>query len=62
MRFEYELPGDQRHRFLGSKPVLAISPDDSQFVYGTTKGLYIRSMDELIARHIPGTDEISEAP
>jgi serine/threonine protein kinase len=62
MRFEYELPEDQHLRILGSKPILAISPDDSQIVYGTTKGLYIRYMDELEARIIPGTNEISQAP
>jgi WD40 repeat protein len=36
---------------------LAVSPDGSQFAYSTTKGIYIRSMSELDARLISGTDE-----
>ena len=32
---------------------LAVSPDGKQFVYSTTKGLYLRSVDELTAKLIP---------
>ena len=41
---------------------LAVSPDGSQFVYGTTEGLYIRSMDALEARPIAGSDKKSTQP
>ena len=41
---------------------LAVSPDGSQFVYGTTEGLYLRSVDELDARLIAGTDKDSDQP
>jgi serine/threonine-protein kinase len=53
MRFAYELPEDQQ---TSQYPPLAISPDGSQFVYGTTKGLYLRSAEALDARLIAGTE------
>ena len=44
--------------FSGSNPV-ALSPDGSRLVYGAqhegTKRLYLRSLDEMEAREIPGT-------
>jgi eukaryotic-like serine/threonine-protein kinase len=58
MRFDYELPEGQQ---LASSS-LAVSPDGSQFVYGTTKGLYLRSFDRLDARQIVGTDYYSSQP
>jgi eukaryotic-like serine/threonine-protein kinase len=51
IRFEYELPEDQR--FNGG---MAVSPNGKQFVYSTNKGLYLRSMDELKAKFIAGTE------
>ena len=57
----YELPEDQQFSNL-VWPVLAVSPDGRQFVYSTTKGLYLRSMDELDARLIAGTDENPHNP
>jgi serine/threonine-protein kinase len=60
-RFYYELPKDQQF----SNPAqmnLAVSPDGRQFAYSTSKGLYLRSMNELDARLIPGTDENPVAP
>ncbi len=57
MRFEYKLPEDKR--FNGE---LTVSPDGSKFVYGTTNGLYLRFMDALDARLIPGTDLNSVQP
>jgi hypothetical protein len=45
-----------------ASPALTISPDGSQFVYGTTKGLYLRSVDALNARLIAGTDKDSTLP
>lgn len=53
--FYYELPeGQQFNEPLA--PDLAVSPDGRQFVYASTQGLYIRSIDELGARFIDGTD------
>ena len=57
MRFAHEIPEEQ-----GNFVSLAVSPDGKRFVYGTTKGLYLRAMDELDARHIAGTDKDSDQP
>ena len=59
MRFSYELPEGQQFT---SEIQLAVSPDGSQFVYRTTDGLYLRSVDELDARLIAGTDQTSTQP
>jgi Tol biopolymer transport system component len=64
MRFEYELPADQqliRYATDGSYR-FAVSPDGGQFVYCTSEGLYLRSMNALDARHIAGTDSSSNQP
>ncbi len=58
MRFTYELPDEQGNLRGG----IAVSPDGSQFVYLTTKGLYMRSVDALDARFIAGTDQNSTQP
>ena len=58
MRFSYELPKDQE--FNGYN--IAVSPDGRQFVYRASKGLYLRSIDELEARLIAGTDGNSYVP
>jgi hypothetical protein len=55
-RWVYALPDGQAFRNMG-RTVLALSPDGRRFVYNTTDGLYVRSMDELEARLIPGTEE-----
>ena len=60
-RFDYFLPTDQGFRRLG-RPVLALSPDGRRFVYNTGKGLYLRTMGELQARLIPGTEEDLNSP
>ena len=54
-RFEYDLPRSQQFRNTG-RAVMALSPDGSRFVYNTTQGLYLRSMDEFDARLIPETE------
>jgi serine/threonine protein kinase len=59
MRFEYELPGSQQFT---SDIQIAVSPDGSQFVYLTTEGLYLRSVDALDARPVTGTDVDSMQP
>jgi serine/threonine-protein kinase len=55
MRFDYDLPENQQFSDLGYQ-ALAVSPDGKQFVYSTFKGLYIRSVDELTAKLIAGTE------
>ncbi len=63
VRFDYELPeGQQSNRGQAGNFYLAVSPDGGQFVYGTTDGLYLRSVDQLDARLIAGTDENSILP
>ena len=55
-RFAYDLP--EGHQFKGGPGrFVAVSADGRQFVYNTTEGLYLRSMGELDARLIPGTEE-----
>ncbi len=61
MRFDYEVPQDQR--FVTTQvPVLAISPDGKKFAYTTAKGVYLRSVDELTAKLIAGTEERTLGP
>ena len=60
-RFEYAVPADQGFRRVG-RPVLALSPDGRYFVYNTDKGLYLRTMEELEARLISGTEEDLASP
>ena len=55
-RFDYDLPEEQQFRRAG-QPVFALSPDGRHFVYNTATGLYLRSLDELDARLISGTEE-----
>ncbi|MEE8094154.1 MAG: protein kinase, partial [Gammaproteobacteria bacterium] len=56
-RFDYDLPEDQAFRNTGW-PLMALSPDGRHFAYNTQDGLYLRTMDELEARLIPGTEPI----
>ena len=60
-RFSYTLPENQTFRNTG-RPVVAISPDGRHFVYNANDGLYLRSMDGLNARLIPGTEEVLTSP
>jgi eukaryotic-like serine/threonine-protein kinase len=63
MRFTYELPEGQQFKQGPSGEVyLAISPDGSLFVYGTTEGLCLRSVNALNASLIAGTDKSSIEP
>ncbi len=61
VRFDYELPEGQQFSDL-TYPVLAVSPNGKQFVYSTTKGLYLRSVDELIPKLIAGTEGDTRQP
>jgi hypothetical protein len=60
-RFEYLLPEDRQFRNTG-RPVLTISPDGRRFVYNATGGLYLRTMGELAARLVPGTEDAVTNP
>ncbi len=65
VRFDYELPeGLQFNRDPDGAVQywFAVSPDGNQFVYSTTQGLYLRSMNTQGARHIAGTDQDSIHP
>ncbi|MBP1624834.1 MAG: serine/threonine protein kinase, partial [Acidobacteria bacterium] len=61
VRFEIELPEEQKFADLAD-PVLAVSPDGKQLVYCTTKGIYSRPIDNLVARLIAGTEEDPHQP
>jgi serine/threonine protein kinase len=61
VRFEYELPGDQQFGDLTER-AFAVSPDGSQIVYKTGKGLYLRSITDLNARLIAGTGDNPQKP
>ena len=56
IRFEHALPEGQQ------LSDLAVSPDGQRLVYGTSKGLYVRSVDELTAKLIAGTEESTRQP
>jgi serine/threonine-protein kinase len=60
-RFDYVLPDGQQFQ-LTQRPVIAISPDGRFFVYQAREGLYLRSMETLEARLIPGTSENLTSP
>jgi serine/threonine-protein kinase len=61
IRFDFQLPeGQEFIKTLG--PPLAISPDGKQIVYSTPQGLYLRSMDELTSKLIPGTEGNPQHP
>ena len=61
MRFDYDLPEDQQFGDLTER-AFAISPDGSQLVYATNKGLYLRSMNEMEPTLLPGTGGIMQRP
>ena len=65
VRFDYGLPEKQSLNidFNGAfGHTLAVSPDGGRFVYSTSKGLFLRSIDELEARFILGTDDNPQSP
>jgi Tol biopolymer transport system component len=61
IRLAYELPEGQQFGNL-TECALAVSPNGRQIVYATQDGLYLRSIDELDARLIPGTEGNPEKP
>jgi serine/threonine protein kinase len=61
VRFDDELPEGQQFSNLQYSS-LAVSPDGRQIVYCTSKGLYLRSIDELNAKPIAGTEDAARQP
>ena len=55
-RLAYDIPASQQFRVPG-RSVFASSRDGRRFVYNTNDGLFLRSMDELDPRVLPGTEE-----
>jgi serine/threonine protein kinase len=60
-RLYYELPNDQQFGSL-FECALAVSPDGRQIVYAASSGLYLRSLDQLDARLIAGTEGNPQRP
>jgi serine/threonine-protein kinase len=55
VRINHVMPPGRTFRGTG-RQVLAVSPDGRQIVYNGTGGLYVRSLDGLVDRLIPGTE------
>jgi eukaryotic-like serine/threonine-protein kinase len=60
-QFDYVLPEGQQLPAT-RRPVIAMSPDGRFFVYQTSAGLNVRSMGDLEAKFISGTQENSSSP
>jgi eukaryotic-like serine/threonine-protein kinase len=61
VRLYHELPKGQEFSNLTERN-LAVSPDGRYLVYGTSGGLYRRSINELDAKWIPGTEGNPQQP
>jgi eukaryotic-like serine/threonine-protein kinase len=55
VRFDFQMPPGQVARPQG-RAVVAMSPDGRHFAYNTTTGVYLRALDTLASRLIPGTE------
>ena len=55
-RSRFILPAGQQFTNPPGRPMVAISPEGTQMVYVANQRLYLRSMSELEARPIPGTE------
>jgi len=62
MRFTHELPEGQQLSNLQWQPSLTVSPDGKHIVYSTPEGLYLRSLSELTAKLIVGTQGDTRQP
>ena len=60
-RFPFVLPEGQAFTRTG-RPMVAVSPDGTQVVYVANEQVYLRNLDEMEARPIPGTDEDPSGP
>ncbi|MFC1840729.1 adenylate/guanylate cyclase domain-containing protein [Thermodesulfobacteriota bacterium] len=56
IRLYHDLPSGQQLNKPSDASALAVSPDGKQCVYSTVGGLYLRSVDELNAKLISGTE------
>jgi len=56
VRFDFEIPANQVPLRSSGRRVMALSPDGRHFAYNAFNGVYVRSMDELTSRLIPGTE------
>jgi eukaryotic-like serine/threonine-protein kinase len=54
-RFDWNFPEGQVFRDTQT-PIVAFSRDGRQIVYAMADGLYVRAMNELVPRRIPGTE------
>jgi eukaryotic-like serine/threonine-protein kinase len=62
IRLEYDLPENQQFNTSSGRDALAISPDARQIAYCTRGGIFLRALDELQARIIPGTETNPSSP
>jgi len=60
-RYSFTLPNDQDFTRTGRR-VVAISPDGSKVVYVANQQLYLKAINEVDARPIPGTSQDPGAP
>ncbi len=61
VRFDCELPENQQFSDLRYQAI-NVSPDGKQFAYSTTKGIYLRSVSDLTAKLIAGTEGDTRQP
>ena len=61
MRFALAL-GDGQQITVANNQTLAVSPDGTRLVYVANNQLYLRSMSDLEARPIPGTQQTGSSP
>lgn len=63
VHYSQELPEDQQiDTNILQGTVLAVSREGRQFVYCANEGLYLGSLNELSARHIPGSNDDPRSP
>ena len=60
-RFDYVLPEGQQLPTT-QRPLLAVSPDGRAFAYQEQSGLFLRSMGEIVARSVTGTQDARVSP
>jgi len=60
MRFYHGLPADHQSSAAGVR--ISISPDGRQFAYSTSKGIYLRSVNDFDAKLISGTEMDPSSP
>jgi serine/threonine protein kinase/Tol biopolymer transport system component len=58
-RLDYDLPEGQQ---LGGSFPIAISPDGQKLAFSSSKGLYLRALDDWTARPIAGTEMDAQQP